>query len=107
MHTGREGFSALPFYDNFDLSQVDILLISQYVETFPFLQHSNYSTLEIGRKKEDKYNLINTSLLDLEIHSLRQKCTTSTGPILVSRLYHQYNFVHHLLPCPAIFAPCI
>lgn len=31
MHTGKEGFAALPFLDDFDLSTVDILLISQYV----------------------------------------------------------------------------
>lgn len=32
MHPAKEGFSALPFFDEFDLSTVDILLISQYVE---------------------------------------------------------------------------
>lgn len=37
MHPAKEGFSALPFFDEFDLSTVDILLISQYVEyTLPF-----------------------------------------------------------------------
>ncbi|KAJ6117312.1 Endoribonuclease ysh1 [Penicillium capsulatum] len=30
MHPAKEGFSALPFFDEFDLSTVDILLISQY-----------------------------------------------------------------------------
>jgi len=34
MHPAYDGLAALPFYDEFDLSQVDILLISQYV---PFL----------------------------------------------------------------------
>ncbi|KAH0837519.1 hypothetical protein FOPE_05250 [Fonsecaea pedrosoi] len=29
MHTGREGMSAMPYFDDFDLSTVDILLISQ------------------------------------------------------------------------------
>ncbi|KKY28684.1 putative cleavage and polyadenylation specifity 73 kda [Phaeomoniella chlamydospora] len=29
MHTGKSGFAALPFFDDFDLSTVDILLISQ------------------------------------------------------------------------------
>ncbi|OJJ45791.1 hypothetical protein ASPZODRAFT_17233 [Penicilliopsis zonata CBS 506.65] len=33
MHPAKEGFSALPFFDEFDLSTVDILLISQYVRT--------------------------------------------------------------------------
>ena len=34
MHPAKEGFSALPFFDEFDLSTVDILLISQYVHHF-------------------------------------------------------------------------
>lgn len=37
MHPAKEGFSALPFFDEFDLSTVDVLLISQYVHTLPFL----------------------------------------------------------------------
>lgn len=32
MHPAKEGFSALPFFDEFDLSTVDVLLISQYVD---------------------------------------------------------------------------
>ena len=31
MHPAYDGLAALPFYDEFDLSQVDVLLISQYV----------------------------------------------------------------------------
>jgi hypothetical protein len=31
MHPAHEGLSAMPFYDEFDLSTVDVLLISQYV----------------------------------------------------------------------------
>jgi hypothetical protein len=31
MHPAYEGLSAMPFYDDFDLSTVDVLLISQYV----------------------------------------------------------------------------
>lgn len=34
MHPAKEGFAALPFFDEFDLSTVDILLISQYVGLF-------------------------------------------------------------------------
>lgn len=33
MHPAYEGLSAMPFYDDFDLSTVDVLLISQYVYT--------------------------------------------------------------------------
>lgn len=36
MHPAKEGFSALPFFDEFDLSTVDVLLISQYVD-FPYI----------------------------------------------------------------------
>ena len=31
MHPAYEGLAAMPFYDEFDLSTVDVLLISQYV----------------------------------------------------------------------------
>lgn len=36
MHPAKEGFAALPFFDEFDLSTVDILLLSQYVNSPPF-----------------------------------------------------------------------
>lgn len=29
MHPAHEGLAAMPFYDDFDLSTVDVLLISQ------------------------------------------------------------------------------
>lgn len=38
MHPAKEGFSALPFFDEFDLSTVDVLLISQYVHLLFYLQ---------------------------------------------------------------------
>lgn len=41
MHPAKEGFSALPFFDEFDLSTVDVLLISQYVQfLFCFYNHA-------------------------------------------------------------------
>jgi hypothetical protein len=39
MHPAKEGFSALPFFDEFDLSTVDVLLISQYVFPSFFALH--------------------------------------------------------------------
>jgi cleavage and polyadenylation specificity factor subunit 3 len=50
MHTGREGMSAMPYFDDFDLSTVDILLISQYVPR-PFLSSmpTFHATLASGR----------------------------------------------------------
>lgn len=35
MHPAKDGFAALPFFDEFDLSTVDILLLSQYVLLHP------------------------------------------------------------------------
>ncbi len=37
MYSGRDGIAALPYFDEFDLSTIDVLLISQYV---PFLSPS-------------------------------------------------------------------
>lgn len=31
MYSGRDGIAALPYFDEFDLSTIDVLLISQYV----------------------------------------------------------------------------
>ena len=31
MHPAKDGYAALPFFDEFDLSTVDVLLLSQYV----------------------------------------------------------------------------
>lgn len=39
MHPAYDGLASLPFYDEFDLSQVDVLLISQYVSTLIPLYH--------------------------------------------------------------------
>ena len=41
MHPSHEGLAALPYFDEFDLSTVDVLLISQYVITFTFVLHEN------------------------------------------------------------------
>jgi hypothetical protein len=41
MYSGRDGIAALPYFDEFDLSTIDVLLISQYV---PFL-----SSLKVSR----------------------------------------------------------
>lgn len=47
VHPGLTGFSSLPFYDEYDLSKVDILLISHFhldhAGTLPYvMQHSNF-----------------------------------------------------------------
>ena len=42
MHPSHEGLAALPYFDEFDLSTVDVLLISQYVFAFAFVFHNNH-----------------------------------------------------------------
>lgn len=37
MHPAHDGLASLPFFDEFDLGTVDVLLISQYVTPFPLL----------------------------------------------------------------------
>lgn len=56
MHPAKEGFSALPFFDEFDLSTVDILLISQYVN-FPYPSYI-YEAKEFETKWEPSRPLI-------------------------------------------------
>ena len=55
MHPAYDGLAALPYYDEFDLSTVDVLLISQYVQ---FLSPSNGGSsgtgLALYRRKHDK-----------------------------------------------------
>jgi len=46
MHPAKEGFSALPFFDEFDLSTVDVLLISQYVHLLFCLLHIHMGNYE-------------------------------------------------------------
>ncbi len=43
MYSGRDGIAALPYFDEFDLSTIDVLLISQYV---PLLS-SSYQHFEV------------------------------------------------------------
>jgi hypothetical protein len=56
MHPAKEGFSALPFFDEFDLSTVDILLISQYVK-FPYSSYIN-EAMEFETKWETSHPLL-------------------------------------------------
>ncbi|KAF2815703.1 Endoribonuclease YSH1 [Mytilinidion resinicola] len=57
MHPAFEGLAALPFYDEFDLSTVDVLLISQYV--FSLLQSQRQRMGEhLSRMVEPVWNII-------------------------------------------------
>ena len=51
MHPAKDGFAALPFFDDFDLSEIDILLISQYVQRpspFPFCELVGFFGVQSG-----------------------------------------------------------
>lgn len=97
MHPAKEGFSALPFFDEFDLSTVDILLISQYVTVSLLL--SPHSVLGIPgcqrvlrhgdgmRKPSD----INGGMALSAIQPLLVSCIKET----------QYNSIHFVFRVPS------
>lgn len=67
MHPAKEGFSALPFFDEFDLSTVDILLISQYVDpSSPLTLHTPPGSAVIslfewvcwGLRRQDQHRIL-------------------------------------------------
>jgi hypothetical protein len=101
MHPAKEGFSALPFFDEFDLSTVDILLISQYVEYLVSLLL--FSLLVVGmsgchrvlRHLADdgttKSSSINGGVALLAIRPLHLSCIQET----------QYELVHLVFCVPS------
>jgi len=88
MHTGREGMAAMPYFDDFDLGTVDILLISQYVPRFPLLlrfRHQWQSGECLNSQREGEQ--------DLRWHQYLV-ALIALGLLLMSLLYHrlrQYN----------------
>lgn len=93
MHPAKEGFSALPFFDEFDLSTVDILLISQYVRyTFPFpciLLRRSECTIRGGKGSEIARSVIGGGRLDFNDIGPVPACTSECN----NRLFLN-------LPCP-------
>lgn len=73
MHTGREGMSAMPYFDDFDLSTVDILLISQYVipsrlsALFVWLQKASCQLVSHNASVQGHCGPVSTQML-LQIH---------------------------------------
>lgn len=95
MHPAKEGFSALPFFDEFDLSTVDILLISQYVEyTLPLLQalaHNHTGPSREATRTARSLVVINGGILYLR----------DTGPMSL-HVHHNRNnrlFLRHPVSC--------
>ena len=55
MHPAYDGLAALPYYDEFDLSIVDVLLISQYVLSLSTSDGGSFGTqLALYSRKHDK-----------------------------------------------------
>ena len=103
MHTGREGFSALPFYDNFDLSSVDILLISQYVDRSPLPQHL-LSSISIGQFSQGRIIVKCGSLLRFLWRYAHNPAVSK--PCLYLEYISKYNFflTSVLCSCPLLFS---
>ncbi|KAL3480314.1 beta-lactamase-like protein [Aspergillus californicus] len=69
MHPAKEGFSALPFFDEFDLSTVDILLISQYVGHLVSLLLSSLSIVIPRCQRVYQYPVSGGCMRPLELSS--------------------------------------
>lgn len=82
MHPAKEGFSALPFFDEFDLSTVDILLISQYVDTFLCSCLAQCFPFTVERSLDlDGHEISTGGTIDLlsdTLHVYQSKCRYST-----------------------------
>lgn len=104
MHPAKEGFSSLPFFDEFDLSTVDILLISQYVEyTLPLpktLAHNHTGlSREVTRATRSPVisggvlYLSDTGPMSLHVHQKRNNKLFPRHPVscFVSVLLHAHN----------------
>jgi hypothetical protein len=94
MHPAKEGFSALPFFDEFDLSTVDILLISQYVE-FPCPYIPKATGSEAKRELRLYMYIMKSSMQSNVIHlfSLSIPCLPTLNP-LDNLPIHLFLLVH-------------
>ena len=102
MHPAYRGLAALPYYDEFDLSTVDVLLISQYVTSRSFPE-DYCASLAI-----DLYTVRGRHFLVLSNGRLRHiggglllQASFETKPLLFTCLQkssyhvHQTNQYHH------------
>lgn len=67
MHPAYDGLASLPYYDEFDLSTVDVLLISQYVTTYSLLRE--LYTLPIALGADDRSGCYKRLLLYISLAS--------------------------------------
>lgn len=74
-HAGYDGLSALPFFDEFDLSTIDVLLISQYVH--PAVSSSQFLPLRMSVTEQVQgYKVVQRRSLDHDMsrdHAMQHK----------------------------------
>lgn len=99
MHTGREGMSAMPFFDDFDLSTVDILLISQYVQHF--LVSSSLSHRCNGMSLSDGLQWFPVR----RVIEIAEDLNMYQGHALLAVLYSRTDQYNYVQPLPALPAP--
>ncbi|MCJ1308549.1 endoribonuclease ysh1 [Agyrium rufum] len=97
MHAGYQGLAALPYYDEFDLGTVDILLISQYVFSLLFLRG-----VSLGVPAAGYYSLLReVNLETLSIEAVRNKYWEDSANVN----YRQIIFhVDHAASLPYVLA---
>lgn len=74
MHPAKDGYAALPFFDEFDLSTVDVLLLSQYVPC-PLL----------------------TLILDSQVFSKEPSCCHGQAELVSLSMYFRMNGMFYFL----------
>lgn len=89
MHPAKEGFSALPFFDEFDLSTVDVLLISQYVHLLFCLLHI-YAESREGTLSRDY-----TGCEAFGFGSLLLELVSCNTPLCTYEISEKPNTIHH------------
>jgi Cft2 family RNA processing exonuclease len=95
MHPAKEGFSALPFFDEFDLSTVDILLISQYVKcSFPLYLQSSFWSIAIPACKRDSVLMSGTQCLIRDEAVVRQGLYFLMQALLIPNVYEKHNTIY-------------
>lgn len=87
MHPAKEGFSALPFFDEFDLSTVDILLISQYVAQSSPSQSSFWRRKNNASFESKMPHWVPRAVAQIGV-SGGEPCFSDTVPISL-HVYHQ------------------
>jgi len=92
MHPAYDGLASLPYYDEFDLSTVDVLLISQYVTTCSLFWESHAPLIVLGA--EDRIGYRKRMLIRISwcrraaLHTVEDNCLPSLKADILLLLAH-------------------